>query len=172
MGGEVLKNAQPEIKYSFDFPERALYVTHPEWNLRGINAITEDQRFVMGLSHSNVLYQPLPFETFKQSIEKLAARKALEIKPSFLIESIDYDRLEAPMLDMKYKYLLDLSGVLIRLRNDEKGVHTMSLFGQKNTLIEIAENISLPHPFDFGKYPYKSIFRDESRAEGKIKALD
>ena len=158
-----------EIHYSFSEPNRvALYITHPKWNLSGMNIITEDQRFVMGDDYGDTNYVPLPSEIFKESIENLAKRGALKINPNLLKESIDFDPAQ---LDYDINYILDTLSVLIRIREDSKGAHTMKMIGLEESLIILADKIGLPHPFDSEKYPYKNIFRDESGAKGKIAAL-
>ena len=171
MAGEVvLIDKKIQLSYLFNKPEKTFYITHPSWAVEAENIITEDARYVMGLSYSNTSYKPIPFEIFKTSLENLARRKALEIKPSELREEIDFNPVDFSQGDISY--ILDSSGILVRLRNDgKKGVHTMSLIGNRESLIKIAEIIFLPHPFDFRKYPYKNIFKDMSGADGKILSL-
>lgn len=161
-----------EISYPFDKPNNVFYVTQVSWKLNEVNLITEDHRFVMGPSYSDSDYIPLPLEIFRESIENLAKRKALQIKPSMLYESIDFDRLEASGNDAELTYILDSNGVLIRIRNDSEGVHTMKMFGRKESLVEICKEISLPNPFDKKSYPYRENFRDVSGANGKIIFLE
>ena len=159
MGNEItaLKD-EIEISYLFSEPGRAaLYITHPSWRLNKENIINEDQRYVMGPSHFDTDYVPLPSEAFKNSMENLARREALKMSPNFS--------------DSDISYILDPLSVFIRIRNDKKGAHTIKMVGLEKSLIILADKIGLPHPFYRKKYPYKEIFRDASGAEGKILSL-
>jgi hypothetical protein len=83
-----------EIEISYLFSEQgraALYITHSSWRLNKENIINEDQRYVMGHSHLDTGYVPLPSEAFKNSMENLARRKALKRSPNLLRESIDFN---------------------------------------------------------------------------------
>lgn len=157
----------PEISYSFEKPDSsALYLVKTSWRLDAENIIDEDSRFVMGPSYSNTDYIPLPMEVFQNSLNELAKRGALQINPENLFESIDYNPLDVPE---NLAYVMDSSGVFVRIRKDDKGVHTMKMIGKRNSLVGLLSNTGLPSPF--GEYPYKLIFRDESGASGKIKAF-
>ena len=169
MSGEIQRkersiNSIGEDVPKFIVPHKALYATSPRWDTRFYQApfvFDEDDMFVLGRQP----YRPVPFPILLNAIGLLAKLGAMEIKPTYLKERFDLDPLQDSLDNMNETYLL-CNNIYMRFRKDhtsagkDKAVHGFIMLGQEQTIINLANHLGLPHPFDDNLYPYKELFKD------------
>lgn len=148
------------LGFSFQEPDRAFYAVSESWKGKGPHKITEDMAYVIDQGRKTSNYRPITAEIFMSALRNMANKGAIQIKPSELKEAIDYDPSDFSEGDITFLLFKD---VLFRIRKDNAGkdnpnIHTMMMIGLEKQVIDVAQELVLPHPFDSSLYPYKKDF--------------